>query len=134
MNEVITIKIEKKQKEDLMKIAKKKGFSLSKYVRELLLDNLENQQRIDLLVRNMYDEVIQLQGMLTILLGFEKKVFATLLGRTEPENLTVPDLAKAKAKREKALNLLEQYLTSVSENVMEGENIWGTIMTLDQED
>ena len=85
------------------------------------------QQRIDLAVAKINEECLQIEGMLSIMQDFNKKVFATLLGRTEVNLPTAEARAEAVEKKKRAMEGIEKFLNESGRTVADGENVWGVI-------
>ena len=120
---VVGIRIDEHLKDKLQKLADNAGVSLSAYASEKLEDAISETERIDLLVRNMYEEVLKLGDMLSIMQGFNVEALATLFSRV---SLALTPLQKkdSKENRGKALEALQGYLRKTNERLNEGANVW----------
>lgn len=76
--DVVGILIDENLKEKIQKLADSAGVSLSAYASEKLEEAISETERIDLLVRNMYEEVLKLGDMLSIIQGFNMETYATI--------------------------------------------------------
>lgn len=121
------IRIETDALEKLKKKAEKENMTPSAYAAKLLEEAMSEQQRIDLAVAKINEECLQIEGMLSIMQGFNKKVFATLLGRTEVSLPTAEARAEAVEKKQRAMEGIEKFLNEVGRTVADGENVWGVI-------
>lgn len=79
--DVVGILIDENLKEKIQKLADSAGVSLSAYASEKLEEAISETERIDLLVRNMYEEVLKLGDMLSIIQGFNMETYATILSQ-----------------------------------------------------
>ena len=79
--DVVGILIDENLKEKIQKLADSAGVSLSAYASEKLEEAISDTERIDLLVRNMYEEVLKLGDMLSIIQGFNMETYATILSQ-----------------------------------------------------
>ena len=79
--DVVGILIDENLKEKIQKLADSAGVSLSAYTSEKLEEAISETERIDLLVRNMYEEVLKLGDMLSIIQGFNMETYATILSQ-----------------------------------------------------
>lgn len=104
--------------------AERKKMSISEAIADIIAEGLEGEDRIDLLVRNIHEEVLQLQDMLTLAYGFSYEVFVTLLARTY-RPLDAEQKKAMKEFRKKARKGTDEYLQRVTEKILNGENIWG---------
>lgn len=121
------IRIETDALEKLKKKAEKENMTPSAYAAKLLEEAMSEQQRIDLAVAKINEECLQIEGMLSIMQGFNKKVFATLLGRTEVSLPTAEARAEAVEKKKRAMEGIEKFLNEAGRTVADGENVWGVI-------
>ena len=120
---VIGIRVEEHFKEKLQKLVDNAGLSLSAYASEKLEDAISEAERIDLLVRNMHEEVLTLGDMLSLMMGFNTEVYATMISRISVD-MTDAQLKASKQKREGALKGLRKYLRETNERLNEGANVW----------
>lgn len=121
------IRIETDALEKLKKKAEKENMTPSAYAAKLLEEAMSEQQRIDLAVAKINEECLQIEGMLSIMQDFNKKVFATLLGRTEVNLPTSEARAEAVEKKKRAMEGIEKFLNEAGRTVADGENVWGVI-------
>lgn len=122
------IRIETDVLERLKKKAEKENMTPSAYAAKLLEEAISEQQRIDLAVAKINEECLQIEGMLSIMQDFNKKVFTTLLGRTEVNLPTAEARAEAVEKKKKrAMEGIEKFLNESGRTVADGENVWGVI-------
>lgn len=125
MSVTVATKINESDKKALIDRASKAGMTVSSYLAKLINDDLIGAQRIDLLLQNMMEEILQLQDMLSLMQGYNSKVFATLLGRSERDALTPEEKTNGIEKKRRAEKYLKAVLASVSEDIVNGENVWG---------
>ena len=78
---VVGIRIDEYLRDKLQKLAKSEGKTLSSYISEKIENSISETERIDLLVRNMYEEVLKLGDMLSIIQGFNMETYATILSQ-----------------------------------------------------
>lgn len=123
--DVLGIRIDSKTKEVLMKRAMLKKVSLSAYVADVLKQAMEDIDRMDLLIRNIHEECLQIEDMITLMHGFNIEVYATLLGRTEVAYGSKEERADGQRKREKAFAGMKSYIDVAAKKVFAGENVWG---------
>ena len=120
---VIGIRVEEHFKDKLQKLANKAGLSLSAYVSERLEDAISETERTDSLVQNLYEEVLKLGDMLSLMMGFNTETYATIISRISM-NLSEAQLKASKQRREGVLKGLCKYLRETNERLNEGANVW----------
>lgn len=120
---VIGIRVDEHFKDKLQKLADNAGISLSAYVSEKLEDAISETERIDLLIRNMYEEVLKLGDMLSLMMGFNTETYATMISRVSM-NLSEAQLKASKQRREGVLKGLRKYLRETNERLNNGDNVW----------
>lgn len=120
---VVGIRIDEHLKDKLQKLADNAGVSLSAYASERLEDAISETERIDLLVRNMYEEVLKLGDMLSLMMGFNTETYATMISRISVD-FTEAQFKASKQRREGALKGLRKYLRETNERLNEGANVW----------
>ena len=120
---VVGIRIDEHLKDKLQKLADNAGVSLSAYASEKLEDAISETERIDLLVRNMYEEVLKLGDMLSLMMGFNTETYATMISRISVD-FTEAQFKASKQRRETALKGLRKYLRETNEKLNEGANVW----------
>ena len=122
---VLGIRIDDDLKERLAKRAAQEGVSQTAFVERVLGEALEGAQRTDLLIRNIHEECLQIEDMITLMHGFNIEVYATLLGRTEITYSSKEERADGQRKREKAFTGMKSYIDVAAKKVFAGENAWG---------
>ena len=127
MDAVLSIKLDSEFKARLQKNADNEGISLGEYVRNLLKEHLEGNVRIDLLLQEMQENIVQLSGMLSIMQAYNTSVYAVLMGRTAQNFDNVGQMIVAKNQRDKAKDDLKILLSEASKDVISGENVWGAV-------
>ena len=120
---VVGIRIDEHLKNKLQKLADNAGVSLSAYAAEKLEDAISETERIDLLVRNMYEEVLKLGDMLSLMMGFNTETYATMISRISVD-FSEAQFKASKQRREGALKGLRKYLRETNERLNEGANVW----------
>ncbi len=120
---VVGIRIDEYLRDKLQKLAKSEGKTLSSYISEKIEDSISETERIDLLVRNMYEEVLKLGDMLSLIMGFNTEAYATIISRLSI-NLTTDELRRSKENRTVALRGLRKYIRETNERLNEGANVW----------
>ena len=120
---VVGIRIDEYLRDKLQKLAKSEGKTLSSYISEKIEDSISETERIDLLVRNMYEEVLNLGDMLSLIMGFNTEAYATIISRLSI-NLTTDELRRSKENRTVALRGLRKYIRETNERLNEGANVW----------
>ena len=120
---VVGIRIDEHLKDKLQKLADNAGVSLSAYSSEKLEDAISETERIDLLVRNMYEEVLKLGDMLSLMMGFNTETYATMISRISVD-FTEAQFKASKQRREAALKGLRKYLRETNKRLNEGANVW----------
>lgn len=120
---VVGIRIDEHLKDKLQKLADNAGVSLSAYASEKLEDAISETERIDLLVHNMYEEVLKLGDMLSLMMGFNTETYATMISRISVD-FTEAQFKASKQRREGALKGLRKYLRETNERLNEGANVW----------
>ena len=120
---VIGIRVDERFRDKLQKLADNAGVSLSAYASEKLEDAISEAERIDLLVRNMYEEVLKLGDMLSLMMGFNIETYATMISRISVD-FTEEQFKASKQRREAALKKLRKYLREINERLNEGANVW----------
>lgn len=120
---VVGIRIDEYLRDKLQKLAKSEGKTLSSYISEKIEDSISETERIDLLVRNMYEEVLKLGDMLSLMMGFNTETYATMISRISVD-FTEAQFKASKQRREGALKGLRKYLRETNERLNEGANVW----------
>ena len=120
---VVGIRIDEHLKDKLQKLADNAGVSLSAYSSEKLEDAISETERIDFLVRNMYEEVLKLGDMLSLMMGFNTETYATMISRISVD-FTEAQFKASKQRREAALKGLRKYLRETNKRLNEGANVW----------
>ena len=120
---VIGIRVEEHFKDKLQKLADKAGLSLSAYVLEKLEDAISETERMELLARNIYEEVLKLGDMLSLMMGYNTEAYTTILSRISV-NLSEAQLKASKERRESVSKGLRKYLRETNERLNEGANVW----------
>lgn len=120
---VVGIRIDEYLRDKLQKLAKSEGKTLSSYISEKIEDSISETERIDLLVRNMHEEVLKLGDMLSLMMGFNTETYATMISRISVD-FTEAQFKASKQRREGALKGLRKYLRETNERLNEGANVW----------
>ena len=123
----VTVRMSEELARKLKRVSEKRGLKPSAYAAKLIEDGLSDEQRIDLIVKNIMVEVLQLEDMLSLMMSTNKKVFATMLGRTEPSYNTKEERLLATSRRDRAMAAIEHYIRQSTEEIIEGENVWGSL-------
>lgn len=123
MKNVLGIRISGELREELEKRAKRENLSVSAFAAKLLEEALSEATRIDLLVRNIHEECLTIEDMLTIIQGFNMEVYKTILARTY-KPLDAEQKKEMLEKRKKAEKGINSYLDKVFKKIIAGENIW----------
>lgn len=123
MKNVLGIRISSELREELEKRAKRENLSVSAFAAKLLEEALSEATRIDLLVRNIHEECLTIEDMLTIIQGFNMEVYKTILARTY-KPLDAEQKKEMLEKRKKAEKGINSYLDKVFKKIIAGENIW----------
>ncbi len=79
--EVLAIRISDELRAKLEDRAKLNGVTISSLAAEFLDDATDEMMRIDMLCRNMYEELLKLGDMLSLMMGFDTEAYATMLSR-----------------------------------------------------
>ena len=127
MKNVLGIRISSELREELEKRAKRENISVSAFAAKLLEEALSEATRIDLLARNIHEECLTIEDMLTIILGFNMEVYKTILARTY-KPLDAEQKKEMQENRKSAEKGINSYLDKVFKKIIAGENIWqGTV-------
>ena len=120
---VLGIRISDELRKDLEMRAGRENLSVSAFAAKLLEESLSETSRIDLLVRNIHEECLTIEDMLTIMQGFNKEVYKTILARTDKplDAEQKKEMGEYRKKAEKGLN---DYLDRVFKKIIAEENIW----------
>ena len=110
---IITVRVDEMMYEAVKKKAVSSNMPLSAYVYKLIELSLEGVDRTDLLIRNIHEEVLQLEDMFTLMQGYNSEVFATLLARTT-KPLNAEQRRELQDNRKKAVDGLQGYFDKVS--------------------
>ena len=78
-DKVITVRVDEDMYNIVKKMAADSGQSLSEYIVRLLESTFDQNNRMDLLIRNMHEEILQLADMITLMQGFNMEVFRLYL-------------------------------------------------------
>ena len=120
---VIGFRVDDELYERIKKSADGAGQSVSEYVFKLIESSFEENNRIDLLVQKIHDDVLSLMDMFSLMQGFNSEVYATLLARTS-KNLDADGKREMQLQRDKAIEGLNNYKSKVSKRLLKGESIW----------
>ena len=120
---VVGVRIDEHLRDKIQKLAKSEGKTISSYISEKIEDSISEAERIDPLVRNMYEEVLKLGDMLSLMMGFNTETYATIISRISV-NFTEAQLKASKQRREGVLKGLRKYLRETNERLNEGVNVW----------
>lgn len=120
---VVGVRIDEHLRDKIQKLAKSEGKTISSYISEKIEDSISEAERIDFLVRNMYEEVLKLGDMLSLMMGFNTETYATMISRISM-NLSEAQLKASKQRREGVLKGLRKYLRETNERLNEGANVW----------
>ena len=120
---VVGIRIDEHLRDKIQKLAKSEGKTISAYISEKIEDSISETERIEPLVRNMYEEVLKLGDMLSLMMGFNTETYATMISRISM-NLSGAQLKSSKQRREGVLKGLRKYLRETNERLNEGANVW----------
>ncbi len=123
MKNVLGIRISSELREELEKRAKRENLSVSAFAAKLLEEALSEATRIDLLARNIHEECLTIEDMLTIILGFNMEVYKTILARTY-KPLDAEQKKEMQENRKSAEKGINSYLDKVFKKIIAGENIW----------
>lgn len=122
-DKIITVRVDEDMYNTVKKMAGNSRQSLSEYVVRMLELFFDQNNRTDLLIRNMHEEILQLEDMITLMQGFNMEVYTTLLARTS-KHMDAAEKRDMQEYRKKALDGLQGYLDKVSQKIIAGENIW----------
>ena len=120
---IITVRVDEDMYKALKKRADSSGLALSEYVFRLLESVQDDNRRMDLLLNNVHENILQVIDMITMMQGFNFEVFTTLLARTSKE-LDPEQKKKLKEERYKAVDGLNGYIEKTAGKISAGENIW----------
>lgn len=123
MKNVLGIRISSELREGLEKRVKRENLSVSAFAAKLLEEALSEATRIDLLARNIHEECLTIEDMLTIILGFNMEVYKTILARTY-KPLDAEQKKEMQENRKSAEKGINSYLDKVFKKIIAGENIW----------
>ena len=125
--EVLSVRIDAGLKARLQKSADNANRSITEHVADILKEHLEGEVRMDLLLQEMQENIVQLSGMLSIMQAYNTSVYAVLMGRTNPTFKSPEEKKEAVRIRDKAKEDLKFLLSVASKEVVSGENVWGTV-------
>lgn len=120
---IITVRVDEDMYKAVKKRADSSGLALSEYVFKLLESVQDDNRRMDLLLNNVHENILQVIDMITMMQGFNFEVFTTLLSRTSKE-LDPEQKKKLKEERYKAVDGLNGYIEKTAGKISAGENIW----------
>ena len=132
MNTTLTFRITEKEKNELKKKAQMYNISLSNLVSQIVSDSLSERDKIDEIIRKILEQIKTLETMLSLNMGYNSEVFATILERSTPDKLCRQPYYQENRNRENAFSTLKEYKKRVGQNIHNGENIWGDIMTIEK--
>ena len=122
---IITVRVDEDMYKAVKKRADSSGLALSEYVFKLLESVQDDNRRMDLLLNNVHENILQVIDMITMMQGFNFEVFTTLLARTSKE-LDPEQKKKLKEERYKAVDGLNGYIEKTAGKISAGENMdWG---------
>lgn len=125
MKETISTKVEPLSKKEMERRAAAKGMKVSAYVASLIEDDIAGPQRIDLILNKIMDELLQIEAMLSVMMGVNTEALSTLLGRSEKEFAAPEEKKKAINQRNAAMAYLKEVINKTVNDVSNGEYIWG---------
>ena len=125
--EAVTIKLDPEIKKKLEERAIRLGQTVSSCASEIIREALQGEAKLNDLVRNIHNECIQIEGMLSIMQGYNTKVYQTILGRTTPEISSEAARLKATDNKKRAALALREMLSGAASDVIDGENVWGEV-------
>ena len=121
-DKIITVRVDEDMYEKIKKYASNSNLALSEYVYKIIESSFDESDRTDLLIKNIHEEILQMEDMITLMQGFNFEVFATLLARTS-KSMDPSQKKELQEKRIKAIDGLNNYMTKVSEHLIAGESI-----------
>ncbi len=71
----------------------------------------------------IYEEVLKLGDMLSIIMGFNTDTYATILSRLNA-GLSENQMKESMERRKGSLNGLRKYIRQINERLNEGANVW----------
>ena len=122
-DKLISLRVDEDIYDAVKKRAEAAGQTVSDFMLGIIEDMLEGNKDSTLLTRNIYDEVLKLGDMLSIMQGFNIEALATLFSRV---SLALTPLQKkdSKENRGKAIEALQGYVREINERLNSGENVW----------
>ena len=120
---IITVRVNNELYEEVKKKAETAKLPMSEYVCKLIESSLADIERTDLLLKNIHEEVLQLEDMITLMQGFNVEVFTTLLARTST-SLNPDQKRQLLEQRVKAEEGLKGYMKKVADKTLQGESPW----------
>lgn len=121
------VKMSPEMRKELETIAKSKEITISELVRNICTEYITSQKTEAQLITEMHNEIIQIEGMLSLMHGFNKQIYATILGRTAKEIKSEEEKEIAKRNKTAAKAAIETMLSNAATQIMDGENVWGNI-------
>ena len=128
MKERLSIRLASEDRKELERRASLSGKSLSEYTSEMIHESLNGAVRTDLILGEIKEDLVQLEGMVSIMQAYNSAVYAVLFGRTARTFNSFDEKKEAARIRDLAKEDLETLLSDAVKDVLDGENVWGSIM------
>ena len=119
----ISMRVDESIYNEVKKRAESAGQTVSDYMLGVVEDMIDGDKDLILLLRNTYEEVLKLGDMLSLVMGFNTDVYATIISRISVD-MTDAQLKASKERRESVLKGLRKYLRENNERLNEGANVW----------
>lgn len=132
MTETISAKVSCEDKRALKEKAGVLHMTTSTYLAKLIHDDVSGFVRLDILTNRIMDEIIQIEGLLSVMQEFNSQVFAVLLGRSEQSISSAEEKKAAVERKRKSAEYLKEILNKSFVEVAEGANVWGSISSEEQ--
>lgn len=120
---IVTVRVYEEMYEAVKKNVANSNTPLPEYVYNLIESALEGVARTDLLIRNIHEEVLQLEDMFALRQGFNFEVFATLLACTIRQ-LNSEEKQELQKQQSKAIVGINQYIEKATGRLTSEDNIW----------
>ncbi len=136
MKKNFTIRLEESEIIKLEKFAKTRKITPGEMGREIISSFLNNQEKIDSVVRETHEEVLQLESMISVQTSWMAEVFSTMLGRSyKPfKELTEEEKKVYSNRKAQFIRQIKQLLSNEVATFSEKESIWGTVSISDIEE
>lgn len=132
MSVPVTLRLKPETKARVDYEAAQKKITVSTFLSQIIERHYAESDNISGKVDSILNETQQLEGLLSVMMLFEREALATLLGRTDVGTMTPEQKEQARENKQRAHDALEKMTNVAAKKVMEGESVWGSIDTKEE--